>query len=478
MRASRRTLAPALLAAVLAASGCSDPAPESPTPPPTNPVVRQASLPPAPRPIEPLPPDASCTTTECHATFETSRSVHGVLRTGRRCLNCHEPDQGGHVYPVRRPGNAGCVFCHETMIEQRIHQHGATEVACLACHDPHASDHRSLVRTDSIATLCAQCHPAEGHSVAHAPVANGECVSCHDPHESDFPALLRGGAGNEHCARCHETVLDGLAAAEFVHPPARQDCLACHQAHGSEHPHLLNESIEDACFACHADIEKAIAGVEVPHGAVSTQARCGNCHDAHASPHAGLLKDRQDVLCLSCHDRAVVAQDGRTIPNMAPSVRDRAFLHGPVRSGECTACHSVHGGTHARLLRANFTEDFYSSFDVKHYALCFECHERELVTAERTTALTNFRNGDLNLHYLHVNRQKGRTCRTCHEMHGSDQPSGIATEVPFEGSGWALPIEFRATDNGGSCSPGCHKPMGYDRVTPIPPTAVPKEDSP
>lgn len=82
--------------------------------------------------------------------------------------------------------------------------------------------------------------------------------------------------------------------------------------------------------------------------------------------------------------------------------------------------------------------------------------------------LTNFRDGDLNLHYLHVNRdKKGRSCRTCHEIHGSDLPAHVATSVPFEGSGWPLPIGFKKTPSGGSCAPGCHKPYGYDRVEPI-----------
>jgi len=481
---------PLLLAAMVAGGGCSDSESKASEPSadavrtPVMPAVREVALAPAPRPVDPLPPGTSCMTAECHASFESSRYMHGVLRTGEKCSVCHEPDEGRHVYPLKRPGAAGCTFCHDAVTGQRIHQHGAVEVGCLACHDPHSSQQRSLLRGESVSSLCADCHPAEHASYPHAPFESGACVACHDPHESDFPALLRGGTGTDHCALCHEPLINDIASAERVHEPAQQDCRTCHDPHGSDHPHLLSTTIEDTCYSCHGDMEKMIAGADRPHGAVTAQARCANCHDAHVSDHPPLLKDRQDVLCLQCHDRRVVALDGRTIPDMTPSIRNRAFLHGPVASGDCSACHNVHGGSHSRLLREQFTEEFYTSFDIKHYALCFQCHESDLVTTERTTSLTDFRDGDLNLHYLHVHREKGRTCRTCHEMHGSDQPSGIAESVPFEGSGWPLPIGFRPTDTGGSCAPGCHKQMGYDRVAPRSPTsqeepsAPQKEESP
>ena len=88
--------------------------------------------------------------------------------------------------------------------------------------------------------------------------------------------------------------------------------------------------------------------------------------------------------------------------------------------------------------------------------------------SERTEIETNFRDGGRNLHYLHVNREeKGRTCQTCHEIHGSDLPRHMASVVPFEGGGWTMPIGFRQTDTGGRCSPGCHEPQEYRR-RPIP----------
>jgi hypothetical protein len=102
---------------------------------------------------------------------------------------------------------------------------------------------------------------------------------------------------------------------------------------------------------------------------------------------------------------------------------------------------------------------------VGNFALCFGCHAKETVLVPRTRELTNFRDGEINLHYVHVNRQdKGRTCKTCHEIHGSNLPKHMATEVPFEGSAWPMPIRFEQTATGGRCAPGCHKPASYDRL--------------
>ena len=111
-----------------------------------------------------------------------------------------------------------------------------------------------------------------------------------------------------------------------------------------------------------------------------------------------------------------------------------------------------------------FPSTFYATFDLESYALCFRCHEKSLVLEANTTTLTDFRDGNVNLHFLHVNRQKkGRTCKTCHAIHGSDLPKHMASEVPFEGSQWSMPIRFVKSGDGGRCAPGCHKPLAYRR---------------
>jgi len=458
---------------------------DSPSNPPPRPVKASfvAADHPALRPTEALPEGASCVTPECHANFGTADRVHGPIAAGD-CFSCHLEDAGGHVYPLKREGDRTCTFCHQTG-RMREHRHAAMdEPGCMGCHDPHAGGKFLLValgaedevktQADSameqtrlrshISRLCATCHPADEGKHAHGPYAAQECAACHLPHESDNEHLLRGGDGAEHCFTCHAETRHAIANAPFVHAPASADCTTCHDAHASDHANHLKQPIENLCLDCHTGLEEAIASAKTPHAAVFTADSCANCHDAHASGRPRLLRDRQTTLCLSCHNQPVVATDGRRIPDMTASVVNERFLHGPVESGDCSACHNVHGASHDRLLRQNFPTSFYAKFDLQNYALCFSCHPQDLVIAERTTALTDFRDGDRNLHYLHVHRdEKGRTCKTCHAIHGSDLPRHVATEVPFENSTWLMPIGFERLEDGGKCAPGCHVAMTYHR---------------
>ncbi len=66
---------------------------------------------------------------------------------------------------------------------------------------------------------------------------------------------------------------------------------------------------------------------------------------------------------------------------------------------------------------------FYAPFSEENYDLGFGRHEKTLVLTSKTEDLTDFRNGDLNLHFLHVNKERrGRTCRACHQTHASNLP--------------------------------------------------------
>ncbi len=457
-----------VVSAAAAAAGCdrSEPTGVAGTvaEPPTASVLPSAL--PAPRPTQPLGPNVACITAECHPRIAAAAHVHPTVRDGD-CLVCHEPDQGHHTYPLTRPGDATCTICHD-VVGNLEHQHAADEVAgCTTCHDPHASPAQFLLTSPSVEILCQSCHVAHEGAVRHGPMAGGQCTACHLPHESESRGLLRGGDGPRHCFLCHAETQRAITEASHVHAPAAADCTTCHDPHASDHAHALRLPIDEACFACHEDLQGQVASAATPHGAVFTADRCANCHDAHASDRPALLRDRQDVLCLECHDRPIVTSGGRTIGDMMPAIRERRFRHGPVRSGDCTACHSVHGASHERLLREHFPGEFYASFAVENYALCFSCHDSALVTEPRTTTLTGFRDGDVNLHFVHVNRErKGRTCRACHEIHGSNLPRHLSEAVLFEGSSWAMPLAFTPTTTGGSCAPGCHRPMSYQRGAP------------
>jgi len=424
--------------------------------------VRQAKAP-APMPTGPLPEDASCVTAECHAQLALASRVHAPVGQGQ-CAACHQPDTGEHRYPMKRDGNATCTFCHA--IADAEHMHPPVEQAgCTTCHDPHGGPGKFLLTHATVGQLCAQCHDQPLERFAHGPFAAGQCNLCHNPHGESNALLLRGGTGADHCLGCHTDLARRMADAPFTHSPLlHDDCSTCHEAHTSEHRRLLVKDTRDLCVECHQPVADQIATATVSHGAIGREGSCANCHAPHASGQSFLLRDRQDRICVECHDRPVEGHDGRTVPEIASELA-HSDLHGPVRSAECNACHHTHGGDYPNLLSHSYPETFYASFDLSHYALCFECHNKQMVLKPETPNLTRFRDGQRNLHFVHVNREdKGRTCRTCHAVHGSEQPRHIAEGVPFEGSDWKMPIGYERIDDGGRCSPGCHEPMTYRRT--------------
>jgi predicted CXXCH cytochrome family protein len=199
---------------------------------------------------------------------------------------------------------------------------------------------------------------------------------------------------------------------------------------------------------------KQIENARVVHKPVA-EGRCAGCHAPHASNYKNHLKEGpKDVpLCFSCHKK------------MEQQTKDSVYKHGPIQEGMCTPCHEPHAGNVAKDLKYKFEKTFYNPFDLEVYSLCFKCHKESVVLDKRTEYLTNFRNGDRNLHFLHVNRQKGRTCLACHEVHMSSQRRHIRTFTPF--GRWEIPINFAQTPTGGKCSANCHILKAYDRKNPV-----------
>jgi predicted CXXCH cytochrome family protein len=157
-------------------------------------------------------------------------------------------------------------------------------------------------------------------------------------------------------------------------------------------------------------------------------------------------------LCFTCHSA------------MKTKIYDSRFQHEPVAAGRCTDCHAPHGASFPPLLKAFYSRDFYAAYSPEHYALCFSCHNEHLADYNRTSEATGFRDDDRNLHRVHVNKpHKGRTCGTCHDVHGANQPRLILNSVPGFGK-WLIPLNFSIDDFGGTCVVGCHTPKNYRRM--------------
>lgn len=396
----------------------------------------------------------SCQSAQCHATLMQGATQHEAAES---CDNCHEatsdehPQKGQETFKLTDAEPALCVNCHDGLGDKKEVHEPFADGSCTTCHSPHASSQPKLLLQPQ-KKLCLDCH-GEPLPVAHphGPVEAGDCTSCHAPHSADAkPLLLR--AGDALCTECHADVADLLAAKKVRHAAIDEGCTSCHRPHGGDQPKLLAEASPALCFQCHDDIGEKVASSPVAHEAIASKKGCANCHSPHAADQAKLLLQDEKSTCLACHPKVLTAA--------------MTIVHGPIRDGSCTECHDPHGAKEAHLLVESFPAQPYVAYTDTAYALCFRCHDRDLLKYPDTSFATGFRDGERNLHYLHVhNEQKGRSCALCHELHGGTNEALVAESVAF--GSWKLPLKFVKTDNGGSCAPGCHRPAAYDRKTPV-----------
>ena len=316
--------------------------------------------------------------------------------------------------------------------------------------------------------LAQQCHASlTAQAVVHGPLAEGDdsCELCHasqpNQHAFTFPA-----AGAELCYNCHEGVTEG----KHLHAPLTDKqaaCTICHNPHASSNKMLLkSKTTSDLCVDCHDDFKPVVEDMSNSHHLLLEGKSCARCHNPHAADSQKLLLNDTQTLCLTCHLKDVKSADGQIIGNMQEVLAKDLHRHGLGQSLDCAACHQPHANKEYRFFRGPYPRTFYSPYTAEAYGLCFTCHDESLAQDPQSPQATAFRNGPLNLHYLHVNKKRrGRTCRTCHASHVSKSPHMLRESVPF--GQWRIPINFTRTENGGSCASGCHRPKTYDRVNPV-----------
>ncbi len=216
------------------------------------------------------------------------------------------------------------------------------------------------------------------------------------------------------------------------------------QVEGGEDPYAGKSCLSSGC---HADLSEP----KFVHLPVRSN-MCAGCHEeTDEREHEFAMVAEAAGLCYECHDESEFAE--------AP---EGGSVHQPIILGGCASCHRPHASEHKGLLTESYTQDSYvpiGNWDA--YTLCFECHDYALMEEPETDS-TQFRNGETNLHYLHVSKEKkGRNCRLCHEAHVSEQPRLIRTSVPF--GRWKMKLRFVPTETGGACGPSCHSAKQYDR---------------
>lgn len=397
--------------------------------------------------------DAGCQDDKCHNNIGTMKFIHGPVGAAI-CSICHAPVEGEEHKFVLTAENEEelCFNCHDAKRDMMLEAYLHTPVAdgdCVGCHDPHQSNYRYTLKGDA-ADLCFTCHDEDDfdNEHVHGPIAAGDCNVCHNPHASANEAQLISPK-EELCLNCHKDKTETMNK-RHIHSPVADDCVNCHNPHAEKEEFLLEKPGENLCYECHDNIA-TYAGAKYQHIPVE-DGDCQACHDVHSSDNPSLFLQPQEDLCFSCHTE------------MGEFVSAQTHKHGPAKEGDCNACHDPHGSEYFGILRDNFPTEFYMPYETDNYAICFQCHNKDLALDEKTTTLTGFRDGDVNMHFLHVNKDvKGRSCKACHQVHASSQSKHIRKSVPFGKINWELPIIFTKLENGGSCVVGCHSPKGYDR---------------
>lgn len=411
----------------------------------------------------------TCKTGSCHARIKGSPFPHQPVKDDD-CEGCHNkpakmhPGDGKGTALIEK-GAALCYLCHNPFGKKTVVHDPVKSGDCTACHQPHGATARYLTDSfNNLTPLCTNCHDSQmfKEKYMHGPTAVGQCTKCHDPHESATKSLLREpGAGL--CLKCHTDMATAINTSAVVHPPVKASCVSCHDPHGTAFPKVLKSKLTDLCSECHADLVKKASGVKVPHKPLQTGG-CVGCHAPHYAKAKALLQGTGKEVCLGCHGTDDLGSP--PLKNIKKELEGKKHLHGPIAKGECTGCHVPHGSNYFRMLKGNYPATLYAPYTDTTYAACLGCHEKNMLRFPESSIYTKFRNGTRNLHYVHVsNLQKGRTCRFCHEPHASDGEKLINKESVKFGE-WNVPINFKITPTGGSCAPGCHRELKYDRATP------------
>ncbi|MHB1195964.1 MAG: cytochrome c3 family protein [Lutibacter sp.] len=320
-------------------------------------------------------------------------------------------------------------------------------------------------QSDGNDNACVECHKRTVQKdILHGPTATS-CTSCHESNGKKHPLADVVGftlfaEGAELCYSCH-TVFKEEQNLKFVHKPVKNgECSECHEVHSSNNKNLVFAKSPDLCFFCHSNFDKDREKAKSIHTASYAGDACTQCHKPHASAEKKLLADNSKQLCLNCHNKKIEKKDGAIIANIEKHLTESSYMHKAL-SSSCTSCHNPHYSSRNLLLTDNLPIGIYAKGVEENFALCFGCHDTDLLNLEKTDSYTQFREADQNLHFLHVNKEKGRNCTSCHDVHAANNTKLIAKTVKF--GRWDMPLNFIENENGGTCATGCHKERSYSR---------------
>ena len=212
------------------------------------------------------------------------------------------------------------------------------------------------------------------------------------------------------CVECHEgydtsleATMHQLPSADVDAPAARVACTDCHAGdarHYEEDPaafrmanpeSLTAAGAAQACARCHQNTHQQNMQERNVH--FENNVTCSACHKIHGSTHASLLREPQTSLCFSCHSSQAV--------QFAKPYRHP--LNDEVMA--CSECHQSLDETR-RDLSLNGSN------------VCMSCHDEFAGPFPFEHQAT-----------VDYSTQEG-ACITCHDPHGSYQPRML--KQPYE----------------------------------------------
>jgi len=108
------------------------------------------------------------------------------------CTACHNSVSDDHPDDGIRPARAGCIDCHDDVVEEYAGCTHSANADCVDCHNPHRAKSIKAVSGFDMNRMCIECHNpkevAETHGVwlpqAHLHIEALPCITCHTGSEN------------------------------------------------------------------------------------------------------------------------------------------------------------------------------------------------------------------------------------------------------------------------------------------------------